>query len=127
MDKFLTTQGLKDEFNARVSDGRIIARAVECEANFDTVIFGQPGREADMDTLAIILRDGYAGKPMPEHIDDYTEGRILGYSDRDIDAFHDRMTEQKEMSWLLRRTHDQRREIRHALMKEAGPNWSRNP
>ena len=127
MEKFLARQGLTDEFNARVNDGRIIARTVECEAHFDMVVFGQPGREADMNTLAIILRDGYAGKPLPDHIDDHAEGRILGYSDRDIDAFENRMTAQKEMNWLLQRTHETRREIRHALMKEAGPNWSRNP
>lgn len=127
MEHFLVRQGLKDEFNTRVNDGRIIACKAECEANFDMVVFGQPGREADMHTLSVILRDAYAGKPLPPHIDNYTEGRILGYSDRDIALWNRDEQPNALMSWFLQKTSETRRDIRTALMKEAGPNWSRNP
>lgn len=126
-DKALEIQNLATEFKRRVADGIIVARKVECIAEHPFAIIGQQGREQDMENLAIILRDGYAGKPVPAAVENDSEGRILGYSDRDIAAYADRMIRQKEMNWLLRKTHDHRRDLRIALMKEAGPNWSRNP
>jgi hypothetical protein len=129
-EKYLALQKLTDAFNRGIADGTIAMRKVECTVAHTITIIGQPGREQDMQTLAAILRDGYTRKPLPAHVANDSEGRILGYSDRDIAAFIARGNSENAeggMNWLLRKTHDYRRDIRIALMKEAGPNWSRNP
>lgn len=110
-----------------VQDGHITCTAVECMINSPMIIFGQPGQEENMAALVPILQNGYNGK----EIDDPTqEGNILGYSDTDIDYWLNRSSYEEKwgpaLTTIMQYTNEARRNIRVALMKEAGPAWPRN-
>ena len=83
-----------------------------------------------MAKLATILRE--YDKPNNERsLPPETEGQLLGYSDADIDFWLHGQQRRAEWgpvrSFLMENTNSIRRDIRVAMMKEAGPEWTRNP
>lgn len=113
-------------------DGQITCAEIECPHNDVIVLFGQPGQEDNMAELGKILGIIY-DKPgkHAETVPPQREGQLLGYSDADINLFQRGEHPFTALGWVGRQimqyTQNSRRDLRVAMMKEAGPNWSRNP
>lgn len=118
------------QLNHKVESGQIQCRKMDCSINGDMVIFGHPGQEKNMDDLAFILHN-YHNHEAREHntrgLTPQSEGQILGYSDQDIEYFHNRASFSNLHRFVLDHTHEIRRNIRIGLMKEMGSQWNRNP
>ncbi len=55
------------------------------------------------------------------------DGEILGYSDADLDLWRNGWPQNPLTTFRLKATQDVRRNLRHTLMEQAGPNSTRNP
>lgn len=110
--------------------GDIECRVVHCAINADMVIVGQPGQEKNMDDLAFILHhygDKEALKNSTRGLGPESEGKILGYSDADVDYWLNRSSYHPAFRTMMDETYDLRKTIRVGLMKEMGPSWNRTP
>lgn len=114
--------GLHNIFESMVTAGRIARKDVTYTHQNDMTIFGQPGQEENVAALAFMLENYDSSAFAPEQ-----EGEILGYSDADIKLWNNGWPKNAALTFLMKATQAARRDMRHAAMKEAGPNWSRNP
>lgn len=110
--------------------GDIECHEVSCALNADMVIVGQPGQEKNMDDLAFILHhygDNEALKNDTRGLGPESEGKILGYSDTDVDYWLNRNSYSPAFQTMMDETYDLRKTIRVGLMKEMGQSWNRTP
>jgi hypothetical protein len=115
---------LREKLDDMTAAGTIQCHKTVCTVNHDMVIYGQPGQEENMAQLAtILLHYDSPDSPYPPQ----REGEILGYSDRDIQLWLKGWGDNPVMTFALQQTQDMRRDLRTAIMKEAGPQWARNP
>lgn len=121
---------LREQLDKRHSQGAIQCTTFDCSNNSDMVIFGHPGQEENMDDLAFILRQPWdydLSKLESRGLTPGSLGKILGYSDDDVALWMGQYKMSRVTKTLLSYTNGMRRDIRFGVMKEMGPDWSRNP
>ena len=106
-----------------VQSGKFICFKKDILTHASLNFYGQCGQEQNIERLAQITLHNPTEDDQGLHW-----GDLYGYSDRDQQLYSDR--EQGRLNpivqFLLESTNEWRRDIRHKLMLQEGPNWKRN-